>query len=138
MWPRVTRYGGAVGVLAIGLDHLDQLTAQYYSAIPTIGTLFVLNVVAAAVVAVALVAPVPPGHGRAVRLAAALAGIALAAGSLAGLVLSLTTGLFGFSEAGLRPALDLAAVLDLATMALLTAHVALTRGGVRAPLAHAG
>jgi hypothetical protein len=53
------RYGGALGVVAIGLDHLDQLTAQSYSAIPTIGSLFVLNVVAAGLIAVALGAPVP-------------------------------------------------------------------------------
>src|SRR5436853_578440 len=57
MWLHAMRYGGALGVAAIGLDHLDQLTAQSYSAIPTIGSLFVLDVVAAGVIAGALGRP---------------------------------------------------------------------------------
>jgi hypothetical protein len=125
MWWHATRYGGALGVLAIGLDHLDQLTAQSYSAIPTIGSLFLLNAVAAGVVVVALVVPAPSRHGpaRLVLPAALLAGLGLAAGSLAGLVLSLSTGLFGFSEPGVRPALDLAAAFDVVTIVLLGAHL---------------
>jgi hypothetical protein len=124
MWRHAMRYGAALGVVAIGLNHLDQLTAQSYSAIPTIGSLFVLNVVAAGVIAVALVAPVPSRHGRAVHLAAAVAGLGLAAGSLAGLALSLTTGLFGFREPGVRAAIDLAVALDVVTIALLSAYLA--------------
>ncbi len=124
MWLHVLRYGGALGVVAIGLDHLDQLTAQSYSAIPTIGSLFLVNVVAAGLIAVALVAPLPSRQERGARLAAVLAGLALAAGSLIGLVVSLTTGLFGFREPGVRPAIDLAVALDVVTIVLLGAYLA--------------
>ena len=31
---------GALALLGIGRDHLEQLTAGHYAAIPTIGTLF--------------------------------------------------------------------------------------------------
>jgi hypothetical protein len=136
MWLQITRYGGAIGVFAIGYDHFDQLTAQHYSAIPTIGTLFVLNVVAAGVVTAVLVAPMPSRHRRAARRArqcAGLSGVLLAAGSLCGLVLSETIGIFGFRESGVRPAIELAVALDIATIALLTAYLVATRAVDLAP-----
>ncbi|HEY6762738.1 MAG TPA: hypothetical protein VI318_24770 [Baekduia sp.] len=137
MWSTITRYGGAVGVLAIGYDHYDELTVHFYSVIPTIGTLFVLNVVGAGVVALMLVAPVPSRYGRLRRLLpliGAVWGIGLAVGSLAGLVLSETTGVFGFHEAGVRPAIELAGALDVLTIALLAAYVVLAVRARRQPV----
>ncbi len=49
----------------------------------------------------------------------ALGGIGIAAGSLAGLLLSETVGLFGFKELGYREAIVISIVLDVATIVLL-------------------
>jgi hypothetical protein len=130
----VTRYLGAAALLGVGVDHLQQYSAGFYSAIPTIGTLFVLNFAAAATVACALVAPVQRLPGRAGRLAVpllALAGIGVAAGSLAGLLVSESSGLFGFMETGYRSAIVLAIALEAATIVLLGSHLAVR--GARTP-----
>src|SRR6188472_183604 len=64
-----TRYLGAIALLGVGLEHLEQYSVDYYSEIPTIGTLFVLNFASAALIAFGLLAPVQrlrgaPGNGR--------------------------------------------------------------------------
>ena len=41
------RYTCAAALLAVGLDHLEQRTTAHCAAIPTIGTLFLLNFVSA-------------------------------------------------------------------------------------------
>jgi hypothetical protein len=127
----VTRYGGAFALLAVGLDHLQQYSVDSYSASPTIGTLFLLNFISAAVLAVALTAPVQRLPGRAGRLAVpflAGGGIGVAAGSLAGLIVSESTGLFGFMEAGYRSAIIVSITLEVATIVLLLAHLVLRLG----------
>jgi hypothetical protein len=53
----LTRYLGALAVLAVGVDHIEQYYVDYYRAVPTIGTLFALDFVAATVVAVGLMLP---------------------------------------------------------------------------------
>jgi len=113
---------GALALLGAGLEHLDQLTAQHYSAIPTIGTLFALDVAGSAAVATGLLAPVHRLPGRAGRWAVrvlCLAGIAIAAGSVAGLYVSEHGGLFGFREVGTRPAIVWSIVFELLTLLLL-------------------
>jgi hypothetical protein len=125
-----TRYLGAIALLGVGLEHLEQYSVDYYSEIPTIGTLFVLNFASAALVAFGLVAPVQRLRGRAGRWAAPLlsiAGIGVAAGSLAGLLVSESSGLFGFMEVGYRSAIVLSIGLEVATIVLLSVHVAATR-----------
>jgi hypothetical protein len=114
-----TRRLGAVALLGGGAEHLEQFWLEHYSAIPTIGSLFALNFVAAAVIAAGLL----------VLDAASLAvaGIGVAAGSLAGLLVSEQGGLFGFREAGFRPALALSVALELATVTLLGLHLARRR-----------
>jgi len=97
-----SRYLGALALLGVGLDHLEQFSVDSYSVIPTIGTLFALNFASAALLAAGLAAPVQrlPGHaGRLALPLLGLAGIGIAAGSLAGLLLSESTGLFGFMVA---------------------------------------
>lgn len=126
------RYLGAAALLGVGLDHLEQFSAGHYSAIPTMGTLFALNFVSAALIAGALAAPVQRLPGRAGRTALPLlsaGGIGVAAGSLAGLLLSESTGLFGFMEVGYRPAIVLSIALELATIVLLTVHALMADRG---------
>jgi hypothetical protein len=121
-----SRYLGAVGLLAVGLDHLEQFSVDSYSAIPTIGTLFALNFASAALVACGLAAPAQRLPGRAGRVALPLlcvAGISVAAGSLAGLLVSESIGLFGFMETGYRSAIVLSIALDVATIVLLSVQL---------------
>jgi hypothetical protein len=125
-----TRYLGSLALLGVGVDHLEQFSVDAYSAIPTIGTLFALNFAAAALVAAGLLAPVQrlPGlAGRVAVPALSLAGIGVAAGSIAGLLASETTGLFGFMETGYRPSIVLSLGLEAATILLLAAHIELRR-----------
>ena len=131
------RYLGALALLGVGLDHLEQFSVESYSAVPTIGTLFALNFASAALLAAGLAAPVQRLPGRAGRLALlvlSVAGIGVAAGSLAGLLLSENAGLFGFMEAGYRPAIMLSIGLETTTIVLLGAHLGL-RSRVRVPSA---
>jgi hypothetical protein len=124
------RYLGAAALLGVGLDHLEQFSVDHYSAIPTIGTLFALNFASAVLAACGLAAPAQRLRGRAGRIALpllAIGGIGVAAGSLAGLLVSESTGLFGFKETGYRPAIVLSVALDVATIVLLTVHLAVAR-----------
>lgn len=133
-----TRYLGAVALLGVGLDHLAQFSVNHYAAIPTIGTLFALNFASAALVACGLAAPAQRLRGGARRVAVPLlsiGGIGVAAGSLAGLLVSESTGLFGFMETGYRAAIVLSVALDVATIGLLTVFLAVTR---RPPAREAG
>jgi len=121
-----TRYLGALALLGVGVEHLVQYADDSYSVIPTIGTLFAVNFASAALLAVALVAPVRRLPGLAGRLALPLfcaGGIGVAAGSLAGLLISEQGGLFGFTETGYRPAIVLSIALEVATVVLLAAHL---------------
>jgi len=124
----VARYAGALALLAVGLDQLQQHALESSSAGPTIGTLFLLNVISAAVLAVGLAAPVERLPGRAGHLAIPLlagGGIAVAVGSLAGVIVSESVGLLGFMETGDRSAIVLSITLEVATIALLLAHLIL-------------
>jgi hypothetical protein len=126
------RYLGALALLGIGVDHLEQFFVDSYSVIPVIGTLFVLNFGSAATIAAGLAAPVHRLPGRAGRLALpllSLAGMGVAAGSLAGLLVSERSSLFGFMETGLRPAILLSIGLEASVVALLGLYLAL---GLRA------
>jgi hypothetical protein len=125
--PLLARYLGAAALLAVGLDHLDQRSAAHYAAIPTIGTLFLLNFVSATAVAVGLALPferLGGPAGRRLPALLALSGVGIAAGSMAGLLVSETTGLFGFAEDGYRSAIVLSLVLEGATVLLLGAYLA--------------
>ena len=93
--PAVLLGGRVVGgglTAAMGWIHL-YLWAHGYSATPTIGVLFLLNGIGAAVLTVALL-------GSPARLLGVVAGVAalFTAGTLAALTGSLTVGIFGFQE----------------------------------------
>ena len=121
---RMLRYLGAAALLGVGADHLDQYALEHYAAIPTIGTLFVINFAAATVVAVCLAAA-PAWLRPAARDALVLCGIAIAAGSLLALFLSERIRLFGFMETGFRAGIVLSIALDALTILLLAARLAL-------------
>ena len=131
---RLGRYLGALALLGVGLDHLEQYAVDSYSAIPTIGTLFALNFASATLVALGLAAPVERMAGRgaaAVPRILAIAGIGIAAGSLTGLLVSENGGLFGFIERGYRAAIVLSIALEVATVILLGLYLALAGAGAR-------
>ncbi len=131
----VARGLGALAVLAMGAIHLDQYFGPY-SAIPTIGVLFVVNFVAATVIALALLAPLEHVAGRWAGVAVALVtagGIGLAAGSLVMLLISERTPLFGFQEPGYDPsAIALSRQTEIAAVVLLGASL-VARFATRTP-----
>jgi len=123
---RAFRNLGALAVLATGVAHIEQYAVDNYSTVPTIGTLFLLNFIAATVIAVGLLAPLGRVAGRytdAVRAVLAVAGIGLAVLSLAGLFVSETSGLFGFVEHGYRMAIAVAIAVEVAATIFLVAFL---------------
>jgi hypothetical protein len=132
---------GAIALLVIGGVHYQQYQYDFYSAVPTIGPLFLLNFISAAALGLFLIVPVRPklgGRGRRLDLFAALSGIGVAAGGLAGLLISEQTPLFGFMEHGYRFAIVLAIAADAAAIALLTLYVVIARGRRPAPAEERG
>jgi hypothetical protein len=122
---------GAIALLVVGGVHYQQYQYDFYSTIPTIGPLFLLNFISAAVLGLFLIVPVRPKLGRRGRLLdlfAALSGIGVAAGGLAGLLISEHTPLFGFMEHGYRFVIVLAIAADAAAIVLLTLYLVLARG----------
>jgi hypothetical protein len=127
----VTRALGALSLLVIGGLHYQQYRYQFYSRIPTIGPLFLLNFIAAGATGLILLAPLRSRFGRRgelLHVSAALTGIGVAAGGLVALLISEHTPLFGFMESGYRFAIVLAIVSDAAAIGLLALFLA----GVRA------
>jgi hypothetical protein len=127
VYSRVALGLGALSVLAIGADHIEQYYVQNYSTVPTIGTLFLLNFISSVAVAVVLVIPLRRVAGRfafQLRRAFALGGIGIAASSLAALLISETSSLFGFTENGYRTAIVLSIVAEVAAVAFLGAFLA--------------
>jgi len=110
-WPLGARMVGALAVLAVGAVHLQQYE-MLYSAIPTIGTLFVLNFAGATAIGLGLLAPLETVFGQRWGGAAVglltLAGVGLAATAFVFLTISEHTPLFGFMEPGYDPTAILA------------------------------
>jgi hypothetical protein len=116
---------GALALLAVGALHLQQYF-ELYSAIPTIGTLFVLNFLGASAIGIGLLAPIERALGRWGGRALALltlGGIALAATSFVFLLISERTPLFGFMEPGYDPqAIMFSRVSEVVTVVLLAGY----------------
>jgi predicted lipoprotein with Yx(FWY)xxD motif len=117
------RVAGAGLLIAAGAIHLD-LYVTGYRTIPTIGWLFLLQVIAAFGLGLAVLA-IGGRRSIAGRLAAA-AGAGFALATLGGYLLSVWTGLFGFKEvrttAGIVAGLvEVAAFAVLAALALVPA-----------------
>jgi hypothetical protein len=126
-------YLGALAVVATGVVHIQQYSAQDYSAVPTIGTLFLLNFISAVVIGLGLIAPYGRIAGRyadAIRAAWALAGIGLAVLSLIALFVSESSSLFNFHENGYRTPIVLAIVAEAAATVFLLVFLAANGTGL--------
>jgi hypothetical protein len=117
---------GAAALLGVGIDHLQQYYGALYSTIPTIGTLFALNFIAAVAIAAGLAAPLErflPRLGKPIHGVLAASGVGVAAGSITVLLISEHTPVFGFMEVGYRQAIVVSIVLEAATTLLLGAYL---------------
>lgn len=127
---------GALAVLATGADHLEEYVANNFASVPTIGTLFLLNFIAATVVGVGLLLPlrrIAPRVAEPMRALLVLGGIGIAGSSLIGLWISESSSLFGFTDSGFRPAIVAAIVAESTAIVALTAYLLLAGG----PIFHA-
>ncbi|WKX69317.1 hypothetical protein [Streptomyces sp. XD-27] len=120
------RLTGAGLTAAMGAIHLH-LWDDGYRDLRWIGVLFLLNAIGAGLLAVALLA-VPT---RYLAVAAAL-GALFTAGTLAGLFISLTSGLLGFHESLAAPLVKPTIVVE-ATGCLTLAMLALLAHGSESP-----
>jgi hypothetical protein len=119
----VSRTLGAIALLLIGGIHYQQYRYAFYSAVPTIGALFLANFIGATMLGLFLLTPGKSRLGRLGKMLeqlAALAGVGLAASGLAALLVSEHTPLFGFMEHGYRFVIVLTLTSEAAAIALLT------------------
>ena len=131
---------GALTLLVVGGVHLQQYLAGY-SDVPTIGTLFVVNAIGAAVVAVGLLAPIERLlRDRSAELVAGLlstVGAMIAVGALVALFISESQPLFGFMEDGYSTPIVIAIAAEAITAILLVpvaaANLRQAASGDRAP-----
>jgi plastocyanin len=124
-WQLVLRLAGAALLTATGAIHLD-LYLTGYRHIPTIGWLFLLQVIAAFALAAAVLAIRSP--------LVAAAGAGFAASTLAGYLLSIWIGLFGFTEVRTTAGI-VAGVIEVAAFAVL-ALLALSPGPAAGQAGH--
>ncbi|MDP2709592.1 MAG: hypothetical protein Q8O56_00115 [Solirubrobacteraceae bacterium] len=111
------RYLGASATVVVGAVHLQQY-ADFIHDVPTIGVLFLLNGAGAGVVAIVLATRRAP--------LGAVAGIALSAGSLVSLAISMTDGgLFDYVEPTFRTAVTISAAAEAAAVVFLLAYLVL-------------
>ena len=123
---------GAVAILATGAVHLQQYLGQDFQAIPTIGTLFLMNAIGSGIIGLGLLFPVervvPNRLANAAIALLAAGAVAIAVGALVALFISESGGLFGFTESGYRTAVVLAIIAESATILLLAPVLASTVG----------
>jgi hypothetical protein len=123
----LARFLGAVSLLMVAAIHAQQYYDAYFYVVPTIGTLFLLNVIGAGATGLVLLAPVRllgRRIGDGLLALAALGGIAVSAGSFAALIISEYRPLFGFMESGYRLAIVLSLLFEGLATILLAAFVA--------------
>jgi hypothetical protein len=131
---QATRRVGALALLAVGAVHLQEYIGADYRSIPTIGTLFMLNAIGAAVVGLALLAPVErlfrDRKGDLVLGLLALAAVAIAVGALISIFIAENGALFGFSETGYSTAIVVAIAAEAVTTVLLAPVAAIKLLGI--------
>jgi hypothetical protein len=111
----------AVAILVTGAVHLELWLWHGYRGIPTVGTLFLLNAISAAVIAVGLV-------WRGGWLLE-LAGLGYAATTLAAFFISVYHGLFGFIDTLHGTPQAVAAIAEVAAIVLLASALVVPRAG---------
>jgi hypothetical protein len=103
--------GGALLVWSAAIHYHLWSEPDGYRSIATIGPLFLLQSISGLVIGVGVVAVR--------RVWAALIGIGFALGTVAGFLVSVTHGLFGFTESWLAPFAQQAFVIELVAVGLL-------------------
>lgn len=136
----LVRFLGAILLLFVGADHYYEYSVDHYSALPTIGTLFLLNFISATLVGLILLTPLRRilRHFDALALQLlSISGFGIAATSLAALLVSEQTKLFGFMESNYRPAIIVAIASEAAATMVLGLLFALSwRAGRAASGSH--
>jgi hypothetical protein len=134
------RVTAALLLLFVGADHYYEYSHRDYSVIPTIGTLFLLDFLAATVLGLLLLAPLrrlPRALGTPALALVAAGGALLAGSSLLALLVSEQTKLFGFMEQNYRPEIVVAIASEAAAAVALGVLAAMlvrrSRGGFRGP-----
>jgi hypothetical protein len=125
---------GALLLLFVGADHYYEYSVDQYSVLPTIGTLFLLNFISATTIGLILLAPLQRLFHRFSRAAlqiAAVSGFGVASTSLAALLISEQTRLFGFMELNYRPAIVVAIASEAAAAVFCALLVVLSPRGKR-------
>jgi len=125
---QIARYLGGVSILLVGAVHAEQYYEDYFSIVPTIGTLFLLSFIGAGVVGTVLFLPVRRlGRcaGDLILSLAALGAIGIALGTLVSLLISEYRPLFGFMESGYRLAIVLTLLFDGLTTVFLGVFLAM-------------
>ena len=131
----IARAIAAISLLIVGAVHLDEFALAHYSAIPTIGWLFLVNFIAASALGLVLLTPARRPRRRWRRrldVGAALGGLGVGAASLMALLVSERTPLFGFMEHGYRPVIVLAIAADAVAIVALSAVLAWADGRLAA------
>lgn len=118
---------GAAATLVVGAVHVEQYV-DFIGDVPTIAELFLLNAMAAGVVAVLLAT-------TRLRRAAAVMAIGLSAGALLSLGVARfwEGGLFGYTEPTLRAPVAVALTAEIAVVVLLCAYLVRGRGHAAGP-----
>jgi hypothetical protein len=133
----MARRTGAVAILATGAVHLEQLMVEDFQGIPAIQVLFPLNVIASGVTGVCLLAPLdrvlPDQWMDGARALLAGLGLTIAVGSLVGLFVVETVGIFGLRTHHYSAAAVLAIVVEGTAALSLTPVLA---SGLRGALRH--
>jgi hypothetical protein len=130
---------GAGLLLFVGADHYYEYSAGQYSVLPTIGTLFLLNFISATVIGVLLLVPlqrITRRFGRGALLFATISGLGIAATSLAALLASEQTRVFGWMEPNFRTSIYVAIASEAAAALCLGLLLVLTlkaEGAVNGP-----
>jgi hypothetical protein len=123
---------GAFALFVVGGVHLEQYSVAHFSAIPTIGPLFLVNFVAATAAGLLLLLAAAPALRRVgplLDVVAAGGGIGVAAGALAALLISEHTPLFGFMEHGYRREIVISIAAEVVAIAVLGVFLAGLRQG---------
>jgi hypothetical protein len=112
--------------VATGADHLQQYLGNGFSTVPTLGTLFLLNFIAATIIAMGLLLPLRlllRRFAELLEVTLAISGIGLASLSLIGLWIGESASLFGFTDHGHRPAIVAAIVAEAVAIVALSAYL---------------
>lgn len=126
----IVRLTAAASLFAVGAVHIQQYAVNNYSTVPTIGPLFLVNFIGGTALGFYFLIPAGRHPGRLrfwADTGAALTGLGVAGGALAGLLISEHTTLFGFMEHGYRFAIQFAIVSEAVAVVTLTTFLFLNR-----------